>query len=161
MILDIYGLSIFMIITVALKKKKIDACFHKWKGMLTWNRSLKMKHLKKGKKYIINEIMNLLMLRILWTIKMIFGDLNLNEFYPKSWSWFRDIYKLRFIMNQDFFINRSPKIFPWLFKRRFFKTKCVFYYYLFMIWFLYNSLYSWNVYRITQLLSSWYSLCGD
>ena len=29
-------------------------------------------------------------------------DLNLNEFYLKSWSWFRDIYKLRFIMNQDF-----------------------------------------------------------
>ena len=30
-----------------------------------------------------------------------------------------------------------------------------------MIWFLCNSLYSWNVYHITQLLSSWYSLCGD
>ena len=50
-------------------------------------------------------------------------DLNLNEFYSKSWSWFRDIYKLRFIMNQDFFINRSPKIFFWLFMSRFFKKK--------------------------------------
>ena len=26
--------------------------WHKWKGMLTWNRSLKMKHLKKGEKYM-------------------------------------------------------------------------------------------------------------
>ena len=92
------------------------------KKMLTWNQSLKMKYLKK-EKYIINEIMNLLMLQIFLNIKMIFGDLNLNEFYPKSWSWFRDIYKLRFIMNQDFFINRSPKIFFWLFMSRFFKKK--------------------------------------
>ena len=30
-----------------------------------------------------------------------------------------------------------------------------------MIKFLCNSLYSWNVYLITQLFSSWYSLCGD
>ena len=36
--------------------------WHKWKGMLTWNRSLKMKHLKKGRNIWIDAINTMLWL---------------------------------------------------------------------------------------------------
>ena len=62
--------------------------WHKWKGMLTWNRSLKMKHLKKGGKiyyqwnhesiYVINFVSH----------KNDFDDSNLKWVLLKSWSWF-------------------------------------------------------------------------
>ena len=119
------------------KKRKI---FFPWKIIFLYPIDLDVYYDKS-----MYTILNLLkvMLRFWWF--WWFDILNLNEFYPKSWSWFRDIYKLRFIMNQDFFINRSPKIFFWLFKRRFFKRNHVFWYLHDLIshdLFLYNSLYS-------------------
>ena len=107
--------------------------------------------------------MNLLMLRILWTIKMIFGDLNLNEFYPKSWSWFRDIYKLRFIMNQDFSLIdllRFSFDYLWVgFSKRnhvfWYSHVLIFHDMIFMQFLVFMKCLSHH------LITSWYSLCGD
>ena len=128
-ILDIYGLSIFMIITVALKK--IDACFHKWKGMLTWNRPLKMKHLKRGKIYYQWNHESIHVTNFV-SHKNDFDDLNLKWVLSKSWSWFIKLNELK--MNNDFSLEWLWLVFL-----------------VFMIWFLCNSLYSWNIYLITQL----------
>ena len=69
--------------------------WHKWKGMLTWNRPLKMKHLKKGGKiyyqwnhesiYVINFVSH----------KNDFDDLNLKWVLSKSWSWFVKLNELK------------------------------------------------------------------
>ena len=122
-------LSIFMIITVALKK--IDACFHKWKGMLTWNRPLKMKHLKTGKIYYQWNHESIYVINFV-SHKNDFDDLNLKWVLSKSWSWFIKLNELK--MNDDFSLEWLWLVFL-----------------VFMIWFLCNSLYSWNIYLITQL----------
>ena len=80
--------------------------WHKWKGMLTWNRPLKMKHLKRGKIYYQWNHESIYVINFV-SHKNDFDDLNLKWVLSKSWSWFFGI--IWDFLRWSF----------WLFKRRF------------------------------------------
>ena len=99
--------------------------------MLTWNRPLKMKHLKRRKIYYQWNHESIYVINFV-SHKNDFDDLNLKWVLSKSWSWFIKLNELK--MNNDFSLEWLWLVFL-----------------VFMIWFLCNSLYSWKVYLITQL----------
>ena len=109
--------------------------------MLTWNRPLKMKHLKRGKIYYQWNHESIYVINFV-SHKNDFDDLNLKWVLSKSWSWFIKLNELK--MNDDFSLEWLWLVFL-----------------VFMIWFLCNSLYSWNIYLITQLFLFQYSSSDD
>ena len=109
--------------------------------MLTWNRSLKMKHLKRGKIYYQWNHESIYVINFV-SHKNDFDDLNLKWVLSKSWSWFIKLNELK--MNNDFSLEWLWLVFL-----------------VFMIWFLCNYLYSWNIYLITQLFLFQYSSSDD
>ena len=66
---------------------------------------------------------------LIWQIEWIenewwiFSWILLVIFFYESLSWFLDIWYMKFYNESRFFFNQSPKIFFWLFMRRFFKKK--------------------------------------
>ncbi len=56
-----------------------------------------------------------------WMMNL-FLNITCDIFY-ESLSWFLDIWYMKFYNESRFFFNQSPKIFFWLFMRRFFKKK--------------------------------------
>ena len=103
MILETYGLSIFTVMKMAFSVFEHWCIFFIWHK---WNKSLKMKHLKKGKIYYQWNHESIYVMNFV-NLKNDFDDLNLKWVLSKSWSWFLGI-------TWDFLWWSF-----WLFKRRF------------------------------------------